>query len=120
MPTRPATNMFARIRATIAKIPRGRVSSYGAIARAAGYPGAARQVVRALQRGYGLPWHRVVAAGGRIALPGESGMEQRFRLEAEGVRFSGRKVRMAENEFKFARTRSAASAKKKTRKRRRK
>jgi len=63
-----------------------------------------------------------VAAGGRIALPGESGMEQRFRLEAEGVRFSGRKVRMAESEFKFARTRSAKtrSTKKETRKRPRK
>lgn len=83
------------------KIPRGRVSTYGAVARAAGYPGAARQVVRALQQSYGLPWHRVVAAGGRIALPGESGMEQRFRLETEGVRFSGRRVRMAEHEFKF-------------------
>ena len=120
MPARPPTNMFARIRETIARIPRGQVSSYGAIARAAGYPGAARQVVRALQRGYGLPWHRVVAAGGRIALPGESGMEQRFRLEAEGVRFGGRKVRMAEHEFKFPRTRSAkSSSAKKTRKRRR-
>ena len=99
--------MHARIRATIMKIPRGRVSTYGAIARAAGYPGAARQVVRALQRSFGLPWQRVVAAGGRIALPGESGMEQRFRLEAEGVLFSGRKVRMSECEFKFARARPA-------------
>ena len=105
VPTR--SNIFPRIRATILKIPRGHVSTYGAIARAAGYPGAARVVVRALQRAYGLPWHRVVAAGGRIALPGESGMEQRFRLEAEGVRFSGRKVRMADHEFKFARKKPA-------------
>ena len=89
------------IRATILKIPRGKVSTYGAIARAAGYPGAARQVVRALQQSFGRPWHRVVAAGGRIALRGESGMEQRFRLEAEGVHFSGRRVRMKEHEFKF-------------------
>jgi methylated-DNA-protein-cysteine methyltransferase-like protein len=72
--------VFPRIRATILKIPRGKVSTYGAIARAAGYPGAARQVVWALNKSQGLPWHRVVAAGGRIALPGESGMEQRFRL----------------------------------------
>lgn len=98
--------MFTRIRATILRIPRGKVSTYGAIARAAGFPGAARQVVRALRQGYGLPWQRVVGAGGRIALPGESGLEQRFRLEAEGVRFSGRKVRMAEHEFKFARARA--------------
>jgi methylated-DNA-protein-cysteine methyltransferase-like protein len=93
--------VFPRIRATILKIPRGKVSTYGAIARAAGYPGAARQVVWALNKSQGLPWHRVVAAGGRIALPGESGMEQRFRLESEGVKFSGSRVRMAECEFKF-------------------
>ncbi len=93
--------MFPRIRAAILSIPRGKVSSYGAVARAAGIPGGARQVVRALHQSHGLPWHRVVAAGGRIALPGEHGLDQRFRLEMEGVKFSGRKVRMAEFEFKF-------------------
>jgi methylated-DNA-protein-cysteine methyltransferase related protein len=93
--------MLPRIRATILKIPRGKVSTYGAVARAAGFPGAARQVVRALQQAHGLPWQRVVAAGGRIALPGELGLEQRFLLEAEGVKFSGKKVRMKECEFKF-------------------
>jgi methylated-DNA-protein-cysteine methyltransferase related protein len=93
--------MLPRIRATILKIPRGRVSTYGAIARAAGFPGAARQVVRALRGAHGLPWHRVVAAGGRIALTGEHGLEQRFRLESEGVKFSGKRVRMKEFEFKF-------------------
>jgi len=111
--TRPA--MLPRIRATILKIPRGKVSTYGAVARAAGFPGAARQAVRALHQSHGLPWHRVVAAGGRIALPGEHGFEQRFRLEAEGVKFSGRKVRMAEFEFKFAK-RSAPSVKRKNQK----
>ncbi|MBZ5505731.1 MAG: MGMT family protein [Acidobacteriia bacterium] len=93
--------LFPRIRETILKIPRGHVSSYGAIARAAGFPGGARQVVRVLNQSHGLPWHRVVAAGGRIAIPGEGGLDQRFRLEMEGVKFSGRKVRMAEFEFKF-------------------
>jgi methylated-DNA-protein-cysteine methyltransferase-like protein len=93
--------MLPRIRATVLKIPRGKVSTYGAVAKAAGFPGAARQVVRALRQSYGLPWQRVVAAGGRIALPGEKGLEQRFRLEAEGVKFSGRKVRMKEFEFEF-------------------
>jgi alkylated DNA nucleotide flippase Atl1 len=93
--------MAQRIRETILKIPRGRVSSYGAIAGAAGFPGGARQVVRVLSQSHGLPWHRVVAAGGRIAIPGEGGLDQRFRLEMEGVKFSGRKVRMAEFEFKF-------------------
>jgi methylated-DNA-protein-cysteine methyltransferase related protein len=95
--------MLDRIRATVRKIPRGKVSTYGAVARAAGFPGAARQVVRALQSSYGLPWQRVVAAGGRIALPGDRGLEQRFRLETEGVKFSGKRVRMKEFEFKFKR-----------------
>ena len=95
--------MFPRIRSAILKIPRGKVSTYGAVARAAGFPGAARQVVWALRQSKGLPWHRVVAAGGRIALPGESGFEQRLRLEAEGVQFSGSRVNMSACEFEFKR-----------------
>lgn len=105
--------MFALIRAAILKIPRGKVSTYGAIARAAGYPGAARQVVWALRQSQGLPWHRVVAAGGRIALPREFGMEQRFRLESEGVLFGGRRVRMSEYEFKFDKARARKRTKRK-------
>jgi methylated-DNA-protein-cysteine methyltransferase-like protein len=106
---------FAHIRATILKIPRGKVSTYGAVAAAAGYPRGARLTVRALNLAHGLPWHCVVAAGGRIATPGEHALDQRFRLEMEGVKFSGRKVRMAEFEFKFAKKakrKSAKSAKK--------
>jgi len=64
-------------------------------------------VVRTLSQSEGLPWHRVVAAGGRIAIPGEGGLDQRFRLEMEGVKFSGRKVRMAEFEYKFPKKRAA-------------
>jgi methylated-DNA-protein-cysteine methyltransferase-like protein len=90
-----------RILATIRKIPRGRVSTYGAIARAAGFPGAARQVVRALRGSLDLPWHRVLGAGGEIKLRGDSAIEQRLRLEAEGVAFRGRKVDMTRHEFRF-------------------
>ena len=93
--------MFPRIRATILKIPPGKVATYGAVAKAAGYPGAARQVVWALRQSYGLPWHRVLAAGGRIALPGEAGFEQRLRLENEGVQFSGARVNMRSCEYLF-------------------
>lgn len=104
-----------KIRATIMKIPRGQVSSYGAIARAAGIPRGARLVVRTLSQSHGLPWHRVVAAGGRIAIPGEGGLDQRFRLEMEGVKFSGKKVRMTDFEFKFrAKAMKAVRKKKKT------
>ena len=98
---KPPNPLFPKIRATILKIPRGYVSTYGAVAKAAGIPRGARLVVRTLGQSHGLPWHRVVAAGGRIAIPGEGGLDQRFRLEMEGVKFSGKKVRMAEFEFKF-------------------
>jgi methylated-DNA-protein-cysteine methyltransferase related protein len=93
--------MFAAIQAAVRKIPRGKVSTYGEIAKAAGYPGAARQVVWALRASKGLPWHRVVGAGGHIRLPGAAGLEQRIRLEAEGVKFSGQRVQMNDYEFKW-------------------
>ncbi len=99
------STMQTRIVATIRKIPRGKVSTYGAIARAAGYPGAARQVVGALHRAFDLPWHRVLGAGGEIKLRGDSAIEQRFRLESEGVRFRGKRVDMKNYEFKFAKPR---------------
>lgn len=92
--------IYARIRAAIRKIPRGKVSTYGAVARAAGFPGAARQVARALHSSSGLPWQRVLGSGGEIKLRGDSAMEQRFRLEAEGVRFRGKKVDMKSHEFR--------------------
>jgi methylated-DNA-protein-cysteine methyltransferase-like protein len=53
-----------------------------------------------LRRGFGLPWQRVLGAGGAIKLTGDSAIEQRLRLEAEGVRFRGRKVDMKQSEWK--------------------
>lgn len=85
---------LSRFAAVIRRVPRGRVISYGQVARAAGHPGAARLTVWALKRVEGLPWHRVVGAGGRIALSGEEGYEQRLRLTMEGVTFRGGRVRM--------------------------
>jgi methylated-DNA-protein-cysteine methyltransferase-like protein len=93
--------MRSRILAAIREIPKGKVSTYGAIARAAGFPGAARQVARALHTSVGLPWQRVLGAGGEIKLRGDSAVEQRLRLEAEGVRFRGRRVIIGQHEFKF-------------------
>jgi methylated-DNA-protein-cysteine methyltransferase-like protein len=93
--------MRAKILATIRMIPRGKVSTYGAIARASGLPRGARQVARSLRNSFDLPWHRVLGAGGEIKLRGDSAMEQRLRLEAEGVVFRGRRVNMKTHEFKF-------------------
>jgi methylated-DNA-protein-cysteine methyltransferase-like protein len=90
-----------RIEAAIRRIPTGKVSTYGAVARAAGFPGAARQVAQVLHRGFGLPWQRVLGAGGEIKLRGDSAIEQRLRLEAEGVRFRGRRANLKQCEFKY-------------------
>lgn len=92
--------MRLRIERTIRAIPRGKVSTYGGVARIAGFPGAARLVARVLRRSYGLPWQRVLGAGGAIKLTGDSAIEQRLRLESEGVRFRGRKVDMKVHEWK--------------------
>lgn len=84
------------------RIPRGRVATYGDIAAAVVPACSPRHVGWALRQapaGLRLPWHRVLAAGGRIALRGESGREQRLRLEAEAVAFRGRRVRMDVHRF---------------------
>ncbi len=89
--------LAGRIWRIVRRIPRGRVATYGDIAAAVVPACSPRQVGWALRRapaGLRLPWHRVLAAGGRIALPGESGREQRMRLQAEAVAFRGRRVRM--------------------------
>lgn len=74
----------------VCAIPRGQVSTYGAVARSAGFPGRARQAGFALKvapKELNLPWHRVVGAGGRIVFPKSSRehREQARRLRAEGV-----------------------------------
>jgi len=89
------------IAATIRRIPRGKVSTYGAVARAAGYPRGARLVARVLRGAFDLPWQRVLGAGGEIKLRGESAAEQRFRLQAEGVTFRGRRADLKKHEFHF-------------------
>lgn len=109
--------MFSRIQAVIREIPKGKVATYGSVAKAAGYPGAARQVAWALRGAgaRGLPWHRVLGAKGRILLPGENGFEQRLRLQAERVAFIGDRVHMRAHEFAFGKTllRTKAAARKK-------
>ena len=83
---------YERIYAVVRRIPKARVCTYGRVAELAGNPGAARQVgyaLHALPEHTAVPWHRVVNAQGRISLRrgGGPGLEQRFRLEAEGVAF---------------------------------
>jgi methylated-DNA-protein-cysteine methyltransferase related protein len=75
----------------VSSIPRGRASTYGSVARAAGLPGRARLVgfaLRTAPRELNLPWHRVLGAGGRIVFPPSTRhhREQARRLRSEGVK----------------------------------
>ncbi|HTD48488.1 MAG TPA: MGMT family protein [bacterium] len=82
--------VFARVYALVRQIPRGRVASYGSIARALGIPRGARTVGWALAAcGDDVPWHRVVNAQGNISWRPTGGYHlQRARLHQEGVRFA--------------------------------
>jgi len=91
----PVSETYARIYAVVKRVPRGRVATYGQIARLAGIPGAARQVGYALHStpaGTRIPWQRVVNAQGTISRRADPDDEthQRRLLEAEGVRFDAR------------------------------
>jgi methylated-DNA-protein-cysteine methyltransferase-like protein len=93
----PAEGFFARVYAVVRRIPRGRVATYGQVAALIGVARGARAVGWALggigRREATVPWHRVVGARGRISLDGRaSGLLQRRRLRAEGVKFVGGRV----------------------------
>jgi len=101
--------MFQKVWATVRRIPKGKVATYGAVAEASGFPGASRQVVWALRAAKApLPWHRVVGAGGKILLTGEPGMEQRLRLANEGINFERNRVDLVKYGYSFARSRKTS------------
>lgn len=86
---------YERIWRVAARIPRGKVATYGQIAALAGLPGAARQAgyaMHQLPEGSRVPWQRVVNARGEVSPRSEPGGEllQRALLEREGVRFDAR------------------------------
>ena len=73
----------------VKQIPRGRVLSYGALARALHLPGGARSAGRAMAAtpsGKGIPWHRVVGERGKILIREPYASLQRKLLETEGVK----------------------------------
>lgn len=92
---RAEESSYARIWRVVARIPRGRVASYGQVAELAGLPLAARRVgyaMHSLPAGSRVPWQRVVNAAGALsprALPGGDEL-QRLLLEREGVCFDAR------------------------------
>jgi len=88
-------------RRMILSIPPGKVSTYGSVAAAAGYPRYHRAVARLLRTDPidQLPWHRVVGVGGEVKLRGAAAHEQRARLKLEGVQFNGKRVDMEHFEY---------------------
>lgn len=117
-----AETSYERIYAAVRKIPRGKVTTYGAIARMAGLDRQARLVgyaLSALRNGTALPWHRVINAQGRLSLEHagrSSGLTQRLRLEREGVVVdAGGRVSLARFGWKIRERRSPASEAKRSR-----
>jgi methylated-DNA-protein-cysteine methyltransferase-like protein len=84
-----------RVYDLVKKIPRGRVMTYGQVAKALRLPGGARTVGRAMAAcpsGRGVPWHRVVGAGGKLLIHEPHASLQRKLLETEGLRLAEKRI----------------------------
>lgn len=94
---RPNEDRDAAFRRIIRSVPKGKVTTYGKVAAAAGYPLYHRAVAKLLRSDaiHNLPWQRIVGAGGEIKLKGDAAHEQRLRLSLEGIKFQGRRVNMS-------------------------
>ena len=100
----------------VKKIPRGRVATYGGVAKAMRLRAGARAVGYALAacpRGKGIPWHRVLGAGGRIRVPEPHAALQRKLLETEGVKI-GVTVDMKVYGWSFRKSQAARKKKRAT------
>jgi methylated-DNA-protein-cysteine methyltransferase-like protein len=96
------TAFTAAVLRIIQNIPSGKVMTYGQIARLAGNPRAARQVVRILHSmsdAHRLPWHRVVNAKGQIMIADEAKEIQMLSLESEGIEMRGHLVDLQQYQF---------------------
>lgn len=102
--TNPMDQLKQTLWQLVAAIPKGRVSTYGQLARLAGYPSHSRYVgttLRHLPKGTTLPWFRVVRSSGEPAFPPGSVAYKRQKalLEAEGVIFKGMKVSLQQYQW---------------------
>jgi len=105
----------------VKQIPRGRVITYGGLAKALRLRGGARSAGRAMAAspsGKGIPWHRVVGFGGKLLIREPYASLQRKLLESEGVQMSERRVNMNLHAWVPAKSRIKSSAAKSHPKRR--
>jgi len=89
---------WAAVYRLVKRIPRGRVITYGQLARALKLRGGARAAGRAMAAcpsGRGIPWHRVVGADGRVLIREPHASLQRRLLESEGTRLVEGRVNLA-------------------------
>jgi methylated-DNA-protein-cysteine methyltransferase-like protein len=108
----PAKSSWEPIYRQVKLIPRGRVITYGELARIVRVRGGARvagYAMAACPRGRGIPWHRVLGAGGHIRLREPVAALQRKLLESEGVQFIGNRVDMNLHAFAKPRRSKAPS-----------
>lgn len=94
---------WAPVYRLVQQIPRGRVLTYGGLARILRLRGGARAAGRAMAatpRGQGIPWHRVVGGDGRILLREPYASLQRRLLEADGLQVLERRIDLSKHLWK--------------------
>jgi len=99
----------------VQRIPRGKVLTYGGLAKALRLPGGARTAGRAMAAtpsGKGIPWHRVIGDRGEILIRGPHALLQRKLLESEGIKLVEFRVDLKKHLWKP--TKKKASPRKKT------
>lgn len=97
-------------------IPRGRVMTYGGLAKALSLRGGARSAGRAMAAspsGQGIPWHRVVGHGGKLLIREPYSSLQRRLLESEGVQMTERRVNMKLHAWSPAKKKAGARSSRK-------
>lgn len=99
-----SSSNFNAIIQQIAAVPKGKVSTYGDVAKAAGLPGYARYVgaiLKKLPKDTKVPWHRIINSQGRISFPigSDSFNEQVKRLQAEDIHLIKGKINL--KHFRF-------------------
>jgi methylated-DNA-protein-cysteine methyltransferase related protein len=100
----------------VRQIPRGRVLTYGALAKTIRLPGGARSAGRAMAAtpsGTGIPWHRVVGERGKILIRGPHAMLQKKLLESEGVAMIESRVKLDAHAWKPRTVKKARKTKRK-------